>query len=178
VPGAPCGRIVRLNPLVGPVYDERRQTYLPPASMTENEFNRLARLDMDVVAVRGRGYHHEYAHKWLQDEAPNQPIRMDGDTLALEVGHLKAGLAIDWWQRIAGTTQSEPVPQQATHRFVLPNSGMHGRASTAPLAEPEVAAAEPAVEGTPQAAPIAAVVAAPAAAVLSPRTAVRSLARV
>jgi uncharacterized protein len=84
--GLPKGksRIVRMNPMVAPVRKEGKWT--APEGMSEQEFVYLKNLDMDAVEQRQVDAISRFADLWLTDKVPNQPLRMDGDTLRLEMG--------------------------------------------------------------------------------------------
>ena len=77
-------RIVRMNPLISPI--RSGGAWSAPGSMSAAQFTYLAELDMDAVEPPQVDAITRYADLWLQGVAPNQPIRMDGDTLAPELG--------------------------------------------------------------------------------------------
>ncbi len=81
-----ASRIVRLNPLISP-QQKTKGEWSAPGTMTASQFEFLADLDMDAVEQHEVDAIAAYAELWLNDDAPNQPIRMDGDTLKLEVGY-------------------------------------------------------------------------------------------
>lgn len=92
-------RIVRMNPLVSPVKDAAGN-WTAPGGMTTAQFQSLASLDMDAVKQAQVDAITRYADLWLQDKAPNQPIRMDGDTLKRELGQSKYSEAKTAWTAI------------------------------------------------------------------------------
>ncbi len=92
-------RIVRMNPLVSPVKDAGGN-WTAPGGMTAAQFNSLANLDMDAIKQPQVDAITRYADLWLQNKAPNQPIRMDRDTLKLELGQSTYGDAKVAWNAI------------------------------------------------------------------------------
>jgi len=92
-------RIIRMSPLISPLKDPAGNwSALPP--MTDQEFVDLANLDMDAVEQLQAESIFQYAGLWLRDVAPNQPIRMDGDTLIPEIGHPTFSAARNAWSAI------------------------------------------------------------------------------
>jgi len=91
-------RVVRMNPLISPVM--QGGAWSAPGSMTSAQFKYLANLDMDAIqqvqvnAIAG------YADLWVQNVAPNQPIRMNTSTLAPELGPVTFGDALAAWNAI------------------------------------------------------------------------------
>jgi hypothetical protein len=87
--GLPAGlesRVVRMNPLVRPEPD-RAFGWKPPPDLTAAQFNYLVNLDMDAVEPVQVDAIRQLADLWLAGKVRNQPIRIDGDTLATELGH-------------------------------------------------------------------------------------------
>ena len=77
-------RIVRLNPLISPVGSTNNWT--APIGMTAAQFDYLVGLDMDAVEDHQVEAIKQFADLWIIDQVRNQPIRMDWDTLACEIG--------------------------------------------------------------------------------------------
>lgn len=77
-------RVVRMNPLISPV--KKAGVWTAPGSMSAAQFKYLVNLDMDAVQQPQVNAISDYADLWLSNAAPNQPIRMNGDTLASELG--------------------------------------------------------------------------------------------
>jgi len=84
---------VRLNPLIQPVLRNGRWEF--PSGFRENQislapqtmFERLVKLDMDVVDDADVEVIHELGRLWTTGaEIPNQPIRPD-DHLAAQIGY-------------------------------------------------------------------------------------------
>jgi len=92
-------RIVRMNPLISPV--RTAGVWSAPGSMSAAQFTYLANLDMDAVQQAEVDAISRYADLWLQGQAPNQPIRMDGDTLTPELGQATYQGAAAAWRTIA-----------------------------------------------------------------------------
>ena len=91
-------RIVRMSPLISPV--KKAGIWSVPGSMTAAQFTYLANLDMDAVEQAQVDAISKYADLWVQGEAPNQPIRMDGDTLECELGQDTFQGAVAAWKAI------------------------------------------------------------------------------
>lgn len=91
-------RIVRMNPLISPMGNTG--TWKPPGNMTVAQFLYLANLDMDAVEQPQVDAITKYADLWVQDSVRNQPIRMNGDTLTLELGQATFTAAKNAWNAI------------------------------------------------------------------------------
>ncbi|MDP9053401.1 MAG: patatin-like phospholipase family protein [Acidobacteriota bacterium] len=91
-------RIVRMSPLVSPVGSAGAWT--APGAMTAEQFSYLAKLDMDAVEQIQVDAISRYADLWVQGVAPNQPVRMDGDTLKKELGQDRFPAAVHAWNAI------------------------------------------------------------------------------
>jgi Patatin-like phospholipase len=103
-------RIVRMNPLISPVKDGAGN-WQAPGNMTAAQFMFLANLDLDAVQQHEVDAIAAYADLWLQNNAPNQPIRMNRDTLQLELGYPSFQAAAAVWQSLkAGTAVKRAVP--------------------------------------------------------------------
>ncbi|MDD3029397.1 MAG: patatin-like phospholipase family protein [Alphaproteobacteria bacterium] len=96
LPTPAVSRIVRMNPLICPVKD-KQGGWIAPAGLSAQEFSALCDLDMDAVEQSQVEMIRKYADFWLSDKVPNQPIRMDGTTLQMEIGHHVFSLARDAW---------------------------------------------------------------------------------
>jgi hypothetical protein len=68
--------------------------------MTAPQFKNLVNLDFDAVEQSQIDEIAQYADLWVKNEAPNQPIRMDGNTLARELGQDRFGTAKSAWEAI------------------------------------------------------------------------------
>ncbi|HTV06861.1 MAG TPA: patatin-like phospholipase family protein [Acidobacteriaceae bacterium] len=91
-------RIVRMSPLISPML--KNGSWEPPDSMAAAQFQYLANLDMDAVEQPQVDAIAKYADLWLQDQAMNQPIRMDSTTLTAELGHDRYSKAKAAWRGI------------------------------------------------------------------------------
>ena len=91
-------RIVRMNPLISPV--NNAGVWAAPGSMSAAQFTYLAKLDMDAIQQAQVNAIASYADLWVQGQAPNQPIRMNGDTLVRELGQDRFLSAVAAWNAI------------------------------------------------------------------------------
>ena len=91
-------RIVRMNPLRSPVPDGAG--WKAPGGMTPAQFGLFNNIAMDVLDPHQFAYITEYADYWLAGQAPNQPIRMNSDTLANELGYGTFAEAKAAWRAI------------------------------------------------------------------------------
>ncbi len=94
-PGGTIGRVVRMNPVVQPVRDAAGRWTCPPG-LTQDQFDDLAKLDMDAVEPADVALILTLGRAWLADTAPNQPIRM-GDDLTCRLGHAAYSHAKAYW---------------------------------------------------------------------------------
>lgn len=93
------GSVVRMNPLVQPIKAASEAEFpwkLPYFSV--KEFIRLSELDLDAVDQYDVNLIKKLAHHWLTGAAINQPVRMNGETLACEIGHDKYTKALAQWR--------------------------------------------------------------------------------
>jgi hypothetical protein len=81
------GPIVRMSPLVQPVLNPATGHWQLPAGLNEPTFKALAHLDVDAVKQEEVEIIRQFADAWLKDTVSNQPIRPNGDTFAVEIGH-------------------------------------------------------------------------------------------
>lgn len=93
-------RIVRMSPVVRPVRNARHE-WTAPGAMDEATFERLASYGIDAIKKNQIADLDDYATLWLSDTAPNQPIRMNGDTFECEVGHKTFSEAAAAWRQLA-----------------------------------------------------------------------------
>jgi hypothetical protein len=91
-------RVVRMNPLISPV--KNGDVWSAPGSLSAAQFSYLANLDMDAVEQAEVDAISRYADLWLQGQAPNQPVRMDGDTLRRELGQVTFPGAVAAWEAV------------------------------------------------------------------------------
>jgi hypothetical protein len=83
--GPAVSRVVRFNPLISPVAARGRWTM--PRGWTMAQFQRLCGLGIDALAPGDVAAIDDWCQLWLGDHVPNQPIRMDGETLMPELGY-------------------------------------------------------------------------------------------
>ena len=91
-----ASRVVRLSPLVTPVSSGGKLA--APPGWTAAQFQYLCNLEMDVIDQNDVTYIDDWCGLWLGDHVPNQPIRMDGETLQPEVGYGRYSKAMQAWQ--------------------------------------------------------------------------------
>lgn len=84
--GGADGRIVRMNPQISPLRNDAGVLQLP-SGMTAAQFQNICQIGMDAVAQADVLAIARLAALWMGDRVSNQPIRMNSDTLACEVGH-------------------------------------------------------------------------------------------
>jgi uncharacterized protein len=99
-PGVADSQIVRMNPLISPVSDTNANQWKAPGNLTLAQFLALAALDMDAIEQHQVETIADYADQWLADQVPNQPVRMDGDTLKVEIGQGTFSGALAAWNAI------------------------------------------------------------------------------
>jgi hypothetical protein len=102
VPAPAISRIVRMSPLVAPL-PAAGGGWTPPAGWSLAQFKYLANIDMDAVVQQDIGYIDDYCAYWLADNAPNQPIRMNGQTfdpMTPEIGYAKFSEAKSAWRSL------------------------------------------------------------------------------
>jgi hypothetical protein len=92
-------RVVRLNPLISPIKDPKNE-WGAPSGMTAAQFKYLVGLDMDAVEQHEVDQIAAFTDLWVHNKAMNQPIRMEADTLTLELGYDRFADAIDAWQKL------------------------------------------------------------------------------
>ena len=55
---------------------------------------------MDAVEPNQVEYIDDWCELWLESAVPNQPLRMDGETLIIEVGYGRYGEARTAWEAL------------------------------------------------------------------------------
>lgn len=99
--GVADSQIVRMSPMISPVRDASGQ-WVPPGGLTPDQFKAISTLDMDALAQSDVAMIADYADRWLNDQVPNQPVRMDGDNLKAEIGQVVFSKAKAAWDEIKG----------------------------------------------------------------------------
>ncbi|WP_293904739.1 patatin-like phospholipase family protein [Phenylobacterium sp.] len=88
-PGGPPpngGRLVRLNPMVQPIWHADTATWSIFGGLTVDQFAYVANLQMDALAQSDVTWIQWLGDRWLAGDAPNQPIRADPMTLECTLG--------------------------------------------------------------------------------------------
>jgi hypothetical protein len=104
LPAGAVSRVVRMNPMVSPVSDGQGG-WEGPGSWTQEQLAHLAGVDLTALDQVDIQYISDYADLWLGGIAPNQPLRMDADTLTLKLGQRTFPDALAAWKAI-----TEPPP--------------------------------------------------------------------
>jgi uncharacterized protein len=91
-------RVVRLSPLITPVAADGGWT--TPPGWTPAQFEHICGLGMDAVESADVAYIDNWCQLWLRDLAPNQPIRMNGETLVPELGYGRYSEALSAWRSL------------------------------------------------------------------------------
>lgn len=94
-------RVARMSPLISPVLTD--DTWTPPAEWSLAQFQYLCSIDMDAISQIDVTYINDYCSAWLADEAPNQPIRANGNTFdpwKPEIGYAKFSDAKAAWKQL------------------------------------------------------------------------------
>jgi len=99
--GTPVGsRIVRMNPLMSPIMQDGG--WKAPGDLTDSQFGFLVNLNLDAIHPCEVNAIAHYADLWVDDLAPNQPVRMDGATLKCEIGQPWFSEALEAWKALGG----------------------------------------------------------------------------
>lgn len=93
-------RIVRMNPMICPVPAEAGG-WGAPDGMSVAQFEHLAGIPMDVPEPSDMQYIINFTEIWQKGLSPNQPVRMDPKTLAIEVGQGTFANAYEAWGSIS-----------------------------------------------------------------------------
>lgn len=107
----PCARtaIVRMNPLIQPVFDGERRLWSMPRGWKESDFLRLVALDISATREGDVALIRRLCADWLDDRWHNQPIRSAGHWPAApaagrehlcEIGHPHFSAARAAWQAL------------------------------------------------------------------------------
>jgi hypothetical protein len=91
-------RIIRISPLIGPV--SAGGAWRPPGTMGWDALQVLGNIGMDAVKPQDVSAIESFTDLWIAGEAWNQPVRADGDTLAVEVGQRTYPEAKKAWQAL------------------------------------------------------------------------------
>jgi patatin-like phospholipase len=94
-------RIVRINPQISP--EGAPGSWGPPGPLNTQQFIDMVKLDADVLDQYQVNKIIDYTKLWIAGDVPNQAIREDALTLAVELGHDKFKQAVGAWQQLLGS---------------------------------------------------------------------------
>jgi uncharacterized protein len=100
LPALGMSRIVRLNPMISPVSDGAGG-WRPPGNWTADQLKHLASIDLTALDEADVQLIAAYADLWLAGQAPNQPLRMNADTLTSKLGPTTFPDALAAWNAVA-----------------------------------------------------------------------------
>jgi hypothetical protein len=89
-----------MSPLISPL-PVKGGGWTPPKGYSVAQFQYLCQIDMDAVMPIEIKFIYDYCTFWLEDRAPNQPIRMNGqrfDPQNPAIGYAKFSEAVTAWQ--------------------------------------------------------------------------------
>jgi patatin-like phospholipase/acyl hydrolase len=95
-------RVVRMSPLIAP-FPLADGVWAPPAGWSLAQFQHLCGIGLDAILQSDIAFIDDYCTFWLQDRAPNQPIRGDGVTSnpdKPEIGYAKFSEAKAAWSTL------------------------------------------------------------------------------
>jgi uncharacterized protein len=98
------GSVIRLNPLVQPIWDEPSASWRLPLGLDQKAFGRVAGLDMDAVEQDDVRVIQNFANLWIASTpggVVNQPIRA-GRRFVCEIGHATFRAGADAWNNRVG----------------------------------------------------------------------------
>jgi Patatin-like phospholipase len=81
------GPIIRMNPLVQPIWNAESEHWDCPPGLDARTFDALTRIDADTTKQEEVDMVRALCEAWLNNGVLNQPIRAASDTLATEIGH-------------------------------------------------------------------------------------------
>ena len=91
-----------MSPLISPL-PAPGNAWMPPTGWSVAQFQYLCNIDMDALAPTDVAFIDDYCTTWLNDQAPNQPIRPNGTTFDPqnpEIGYAKFGQAKTAWAQL------------------------------------------------------------------------------
>jgi uncharacterized protein len=86
VAGTGSGNIVRLNPMVHPIWDAASQSWRCPANIAEPDFDALFDMDTDAAAPGDVLKVQTLGQSWIGGSVANQPVRMGLPLFSCDVG--------------------------------------------------------------------------------------------
>jgi uncharacterized protein len=99
-PGSHSGSIVRLSPSIQPVL--RNGSWAAPAGLPDALFNALRDAPTDAVKDETVAQIAQLGDLWIDGQVPNQPVRMNGDTLGCDLGDATFAAGAQRWQAFSG----------------------------------------------------------------------------
>ena len=96
----PDTHLVRMCPLVRPIFDKATGEWSPPKGLSIREFADLVKLESDSMRTRDLALIEKMGNLWIAGAIPNQPIRM-GERMRCDIGDDSFGDALAHWNRIA-----------------------------------------------------------------------------
>ena len=75
-----------MNPLVQPFRGSGQVPWVLPDGLNAEQFSALCRLGMDAVEQQQIDLIETLAQAWLDSKVHNQPVRVNHDTLDVEIG--------------------------------------------------------------------------------------------
>lgn len=80
------GSLVRMNPLVQPFKGSGDVPWVLPTGLNAQQFSALCGITMDAIKQEQMDLIETLAQAWLDSKVHNQPIRVNHDTLEVEIG--------------------------------------------------------------------------------------------
>lgn len=98
------GSIIRMSPMVQPV-QRSDGSWGPPVGLSVQEFNDVAKIEMDAVEQAEVLKIQNLANQWINDRVVNQAIRANPDNFHTEMGQGTFSGAKEAWLRLRQTQQ-------------------------------------------------------------------------
>ena len=95
-----AGNVVRLCPLIRPIWIPTSGVWDLPPGLTEGQFEDLIEMPLDAMRESQLTLIWRMCELWIAGEIRNQPIRM-GEGMHCDIGHETFGEAKAHWERIA-----------------------------------------------------------------------------
>jgi uncharacterized protein len=96
------GRVIRMSPLVQPLPGSSTIPWELPSGLTDADFKALVQLDLDAIEQDQVLLISKLCDVWLQDNARNQGIRVNRETLIPDIGHATYSAAKKAWLAACG----------------------------------------------------------------------------
>jgi hypothetical protein len=106
----PCaqGNLVRLCPLVRPLWNASTGAWSLPDGLSAAEFQALVEMPSDAMTRGDVELNRKMCDLWLANKIPNQPIQM-GAHLQCDIGHASFAAAVAHWQQISTAEEESAV---------------------------------------------------------------------